>query len=81
MYSYEQAAKELDIKPYLVQKRCIELQFKLFRGRHNKLFINDSQMEVLKKIEVTQFPTGNTIEIIKVTETFYIYESKLNSPD
>ena len=80
LYSFEEAAKEIGISYTHVSRKCKRLKIKCVIGRHGKKFLTEKQVQNLKPtyfIDV-QVLNGNAPEIIRVTEVYYIYESKIN---
>jgi Zn-dependent peptidase ImmA (M78 family) len=80
MYSVKQAAKELNISESAVRFRSNILGIK--KGVYGKKFTK-SEFKKIRNIgtPVVQIHTNNIIEVIKVTQTFHIYESRMNYPD
>lgn len=80
-YDFDEAAKELGLSHMYLTINIHRLKLKCKTGKYGKKLLNQNQLNRLRPgflIEDTE-PTGNIIEVIKVTETYYIYESKLNS--
>lgn len=81
MYSFKQSADKLNVTAWQIKEKCKQLGLKLHKPKKSHEYISDIQLSILEQHFLSQVPTGNRIEIIKVTQTFYIYESSMNYPD
>lgn len=80
LISYEEAAEMIGISYTHVSRKCAKLGIKCVVGRYGKKFLTEKQVGDLKPTYFmdVQIPTGNVVEVLKVTETYFIYESKMN---
>lgn len=80
-YDFWEASKIIGIGYTHVSRKVKKLGIKCKIGRYGKKYLTEKQVEKLRPtyMVMMQEPTGNVIEIIKVTETFYIYQSKMNA--
>ena len=79
-YDYHQAAEQLGIHYISVSRLCTSHGLKLKTGRHGKKYLTQGQLDKLKPIRLVESleSTGYEVDIIRITETFHIYESKMN---
>lgn len=80
-YDFIEASEELGMSYTHISRKCTKLKIKCKIGRYGKKFLSEKQLDDLRPtyFMIAPEPTGNVIEVIRITETFYIYESKLNA--
>jgi AraC-like DNA-binding protein len=83
-YTLQEAGKELGLSYTYISRKCKRLKLKLIIGRLGTKYLNEIQMNKLRKKRLVAYnddtePTGNVIEIIKVTEIYHIFHSKINN--
>lgn len=80
LYDFYDAAKHLNMSYGKVTRKCREAGFELVTGREGRKYLNKEQLNKLKeKILIDeQQSTGYRLDVIRITETFYIYPSKMN---
>ncbi len=79
-YDFQEAGEELKLSYSEVTRRCRDAGYKLRTGRHGKKYLNQKQLDDLKAIVFMNSieSTGYKVEIIRITETYHIYHSKMN---
>lgn len=80
-YDFHEAGEQLGLSYFGVSRRCKSAGYNLRTGRHGKKYLNQKQLDGLKAIVFVNSieSTGYQVDIIRITETFYIYPSKMNN--
>ena len=79
-YDFHEAAEQLGLSYFGVSRRCKSAGLKLKIGRHGKKYLTQGQLDKLKLVRLVETPesTGYKVDIIRIVETYHIYESKMN---
>lgn len=79
-YDFHEAGEQLGLSYFGVSRRCKSAGYKLRTGRHGKKYLTQKQLDDLKAIVFMNSveSTGYQVDIIRITETFHIYPSKMN---
>lgn len=79
-YDFHEAGEQLGLSYFGVSRRCKSAGYNLRTGRHGKKYLTQKQLDDLKPIVFVNDieSTGYKVDIIRITETFYIYPSKMN---
>jgi len=84
LYTLEQASNELGIGYKYVSSKCKKLKLKLIIGKTHTKYLNEDQMNKLRNKRLSHYheyteSTGYKVDIIRITETYHIYPSKMNN--